>query len=96
MNANYRVGHGQEGPRERASGRDGTRTHTPLTEQGILSPLQDGKNHGFSDISAPEGAVEGAVDTKIDADMQRVLDAWPDLPPALKAGILAMIDAAGK
>jgi hypothetical protein len=28
--------------------------------------------------------------------MQRVLDAWPTLPEALRAGILAMIDAARK
>jgi hypothetical protein len=26
--------------------------------------------------------------------MQRLIDAWPTLPAALKAGILAMIDAA--
>jgi hypothetical protein len=29
-------------------------------------------------------------------DLQRVLDAWPTLPEALRAGILAMIDAARK
>ena len=29
-------------------------------------------------------------------DLHRVLDAWPTLPEALRAGILAMIDAAGK
>jgi hypothetical protein len=54
------------------------------------------ENHGFSDTSAPEGAVEGAVDSKIDADLQRVLDTWPTLPEALRAGILAMIAAATK
>jgi hypothetical protein len=32
----------------------------------------------------------------IDVDLQRVLNAWPTLPPALRAGILAMIDAARK
>jgi hypothetical protein len=26
--------------------------------------------------------------------LQRVIDAWPDIPAALKAGILAMINAA--
>jgi hypothetical protein len=31
-----------------------------------------------------------------DAELQRVLDAWPALPEALRAGILAMIDAARK
>jgi hypothetical protein len=27
----------------------------------------------------------------LDTDLQRVLDAWPTLPEALRAGILAMI-----
>jgi hypothetical protein len=27
---------------------------------------------------------------------QRIIDAWPNLPSALRAGILAMIDAARK
>jgi hypothetical protein len=29
---------------------------------------------------------------EIDPDLQRIFNAWPDLPPALKTGILAMID----
>ena len=33
---------------------------------------------------------------EIDTNLQRVLDAWPALPEALRAGILAMIDAARK
>jgi hypothetical protein len=32
----------------------------------------------------------------LDGDLQRVLDAWSTLPAALRAGILAMIDAARK
>ena len=35
-----------------------------------------------------------ARETQIGADLQDVLDAWPTLPKALKAGILAMIAAA--
>jgi hypothetical protein len=31
-----------------------------------------------------------------DADRRWLLDAWPTLPEALRAGILAMIDAARK
>jgi hypothetical protein len=45
------------------------------------------------------GAQSGALSTnsdQIDADLQRVLDAWPTLPEALRAGILAMIAAAAK
>ena len=31
---------------------------------------------------------------EIDTDLARVLDAWPALPAAIRAGILAMIEAA--
>jgi hypothetical protein len=43
--------------------------------------------------SLDNGAHNGA---QIDAELARVLNAWPKLPTALKAGILAMIDAARK
>jgi hypothetical protein len=33
---------------------------------------------------------------QFDADLQRLIDAWPTLPEALRAGILAMIDAVRK
>jgi hypothetical protein len=29
-----------------------------------------------------------------DADLATVVDAWPELPPTIKAGILAMVKAA--
>jgi hypothetical protein len=50
----------------------------------------------FSHVSPNAPAVETAVEPKIDPDLQRVLDAWPTLPEALRAGILAMIGAARK
>ncbi len=31
-----------------------------------------------------------------DPDLREVIGAWPDLPEAIKAGIVAMIGAAGK
>jgi hypothetical protein len=37
-----------------------------------------------------------ARETQIDLDLVRLIDAWPTLPEALRAGILAMIDAARK
>jgi hypothetical protein len=33
-------------------------------------------------------------DVALDSDLTRILDAWPTLPPAIRAGILAMIEAA--
>jgi hypothetical protein len=32
----------------------------------------------------------------IEADLGWLIDAWPTLPEAIRAGILAMVDAAGK
>ncbi|SRR5260370_9202974 len=82
--------------RQAISGRGGIRTHTPVTQEGILSPVQSCENHGFSGTSVREGAVEGAVGTKIDPNLQRLIDAWPTLQPALRDCILSMIEAARK
>jgi len=41
------------------------------------------------------GAREALQDGPQDPDLQAVVDAWPDLPEALKTGILAMVRAAG-
>jgi len=34
-------------------------------------------------------------DAEIPPDLQALIDAWPSLPEAIKAGILAMVKAAG-
>jgi len=36
-------------------------------------------------------AKSAAISTPIDADLARVIDAWPKLPDALKAAILAIV-----
>jgi len=36
-----------------------------------------------------------AVAAEIPQDLQALIDAWPALPDAIKAGILAMVRAAG-
>ncbi|MFH1998074.1 MAG: hypothetical protein ABIK28_00270 [Planctomycetota bacterium] len=44
------------------------------------------------------GAECGAVDAQsdpIDADLLAIIDAWPVLPEAVKANIVAMVKAAG-
>ncbi len=46
---------------------------------------------------APGVAHHLPTDTcKTDPDLAAVVEAWPDLPEALKAGILAMVKAAAK
>jgi hypothetical protein len=37
----------------------------------------------------------GSAPAEISQDLQALIDAWPALPDALKAGILAMVKAAG-
>lgn len=49
-------------------------------------------------ISFQSGAESGARDTDsspVDSDLTKIIHAWPDLPQAIRAGILAMIQAAG-
>ena len=53
---------------------------------------------GNTAFSANPGANAVAVETKpahIAPDLQAIIDAWPTLPEAIRAGILAMIRAAG-
>jgi hypothetical protein len=35
-----------------------------------------------------------ARETPIDPDLPRVIDAWPDLPPHIKAALLALVGTA--
>ena len=42
-------------------------------------------------LSAPTSRADSMAD--IDANLLRVIDSWPNLPAALKAPVLAMIDA---
>ena len=49
-------------------------------------------------LSAECGVESGALPTQthpIDPSLTALIDAWPTLPEALRAGILAMVRAAG-
>ena len=64
--------------------------------QGIMSPLLDAASSdsvsAYDDaLSAPTSRADSMAD--IDANLLRVIDSWPNLPAALKAAVLAMIDA---
>ena len=53
---------------------------------------------GNTGISSDAGADAGAVETKlahIGPDLQGIIDAWPALPDAIKAGIVALVKASG-
>jgi hypothetical protein len=49
-------------------------------------PQNQGENECLPENSAPDSALS--------ADLQRVVDAWPTLPEAMRAAILAIVDAA--
>jgi hypothetical protein len=53
--------------------------------------------HGKVSISDLGGAKSGAVYSNlepIDPDLQRLINAWPDLPEAIRVGVLAMVRSA--
>jgi len=71
-----------------------------LLEQGILSPqddqhkLQSGQRVTQTD---PENLAQTlSRKTQTDPDLARIVEAWPTLPEALRAGIVAMVKATGK
>jgi len=50
---------------------------------------------GASGQSGAESGALGAREAPVDPDLAAVVDAWPTLPAAIKAGILAMVRAGG-
>ena len=48
-----------------------------------------------SQNSAAQGAALGAPEGPDDPNLAIIIQRWPDLPPAMKSGILAMVQATG-
>ena len=67
-----------------ASGEGGIRT-TPETGYKTAFFAEGGAESGAPTLTTPN----------IDPDLAALIDAWPNLPDAIRAGILAMIRAAG-
>jgi hypothetical protein len=61
---------------------------------GIEPGQKSSGNRGVGNQSGAECGALGARDAPLDPDLAAVVDAWPALPAAIKAGILAMIRAA--
>jgi hypothetical protein len=62
-----------------------------------MSPLLDsrksGKHQALTDSSPKTLSPSLSPEAQTDPDLAVVLDAWPMLPPALRAGIVAMVRA---
>ena len=57
--------------------------------RGLELPHENTEKKGGADQS---GAESGAQEAPLDPELAAVVDAWPALPEAIKAGILAMVE----
>jgi hypothetical protein len=60
---------------------------------GFEHPAKSSGNDGGGGQSGAECGALGAQNAPLDPDLAAVVDAWPKLPGAIKAGILAMVTA---
>ena len=60
----------------------------------LATPENPEENANFRDSAAPGAAVD-AQNTSIDPDLQAIIERWPELSEAVKAGILAMVRTSG-
>ena len=63
-------------------------------EDRIRTLLENTGKTGVSDQSGAECGALAAREAPLDPELAAVVDAWPALPAAIKAGILATIRAA--
>ncbi|HEX5102184.1 MAG TPA: hypothetical protein VFV87_00125 [Pirellulaceae bacterium] len=61
---------------------------------GIEHCPKSSANSGDGGQSGAECGALGTQNAPLDPDLAAVVDAWPKLPEAIKAGILAMVTAA--
>jgi hypothetical protein len=61
-----------------------------LISNQSITPKNTEENADSGNSAAP-GAATKPFPTPFDADLRSIIDAWPDLPNALKAGIAAMV-----
>ena len=67
-----------------------------MPRRGAERPAKTPKKTASSDEGGAEcGAphAPGAPSRLDDHDLCRIIDAWPDLPPAIRRAILAMVEA---
>jgi hypothetical protein len=60
------------------------------------NPLVSSENDQISDAGAAKASVAVSPPMSANVDLHTVIDSWPHLPDALKAGIVVMVKAARK
>ena len=63
---------------------------------GLEHPAQTPEETAVPAVGGAECGAPSAPDAPgrpIDAHLRRIIDAWPDLPPAIQRAILAMVEA---
>ena len=65
--------------------------HTAKPSGNAGVPETGGAESGA--VDAPKPSSEPAEPTHVDRDLARLVAAWPTLPAAMRAGILAMVNA---
>jgi len=63
--------------------------------RGVERPHENQRKTAILAEGGAESGAAGAADAPVDADLRAVVEAWPDLPEAARARILAIIEAAG-
>jgi len=64
-------------------------------EGGIRTPRETSAETALSTGSGAKSGALAIQDSHIDPALATIIDAWPTLPKAMRAGILAMVRAAG-
>jgi hypothetical protein len=57
--------------------------------------VADPENQGENAVRGEHGSKSAAHAAEIPQDLQALIDVWPALPEAIKAGIVAMVQTAG-
>ncbi|MCH7685408.1 MAG: hypothetical protein IH899_01785 [Planctomycetes bacterium] len=66
-----------------------------MTPTGLERTDDSTGNNVIQGQGGAESGAVGAQSALMDPDLRAVIEAWPELPDAVKAGILAMVRAAG-
>ena len=62
-------------------------------DTGLEHAMESSGGNGRGTQSAAESAALDAMEAPLGSDLRAVVSAWPNLPDAIRAGILAMISA---